>query len=104
LADFKKFTGVDGRTVWVNIDEIALAEPFNDGKQDGYVRITWAAGSGPLGPPSSACDRPSSRSDVVIQDVVFAQRSFAEAFAEPTCVALSTPTIGSGSDLFPLNP
>jgi hypothetical protein len=45
LADFRKFTAVDGRTVWVNLDEIALAEPFNDGKQDGYVRITLVGGT-----------------------------------------------------------
>ena len=45
LADFKKFTAADGRTVWVNIDEISLAEPFNEGKQDGYVRITLVGGT-----------------------------------------------------------
>jgi hypothetical protein len=45
LADFKRFTAVDGRPVWVNIEEISLAEPFNEGKQDGYVRITLAGGT-----------------------------------------------------------
>ena len=45
MADFKKFTAVDGRTVWVNIDEISLAEPFNEQKQDGYVRITLVGGT-----------------------------------------------------------
>jgi hypothetical protein len=45
LANFKKFTAVDGRTVWVNIDDISLAEPFQDGTQDAYVRVTLKSGN-----------------------------------------------------------
>ena len=46
LADFKRFTTVDGRTVWVNIDEILLAEPFNEGKQRvAMSRITLVGGT-----------------------------------------------------------
>jgi hypothetical protein len=44
LANFKKFTATDGRTVWVNVDDISLAEPFHEQKQDGYVRVTFNNG------------------------------------------------------------
>jgi hypothetical protein len=39
LANFKKFTATDGRTVWANVDDISLAEPFKD-----YVRVTFNNG------------------------------------------------------------
>jgi hypothetical protein len=44
MANFKKFTAADGRTVWLNVEQIVLAEPFNEQKQDGYVRVSMTGG------------------------------------------------------------
>ena len=44
MAGFKKFTAVDGRSVWLNVQQIVLAEPFNEQKQDGYVRVSLTGG------------------------------------------------------------
>lgn len=44
MPNFKKFTATDGRTVWVNVDDISLAEPITEKKQDGYVRVTFNNG------------------------------------------------------------
>jgi hypothetical protein len=44
LANFKKFTAADGRTVWLNVEQIVLAEPFNQQGQDGYVRVSMTGG------------------------------------------------------------
>jgi hypothetical protein len=43
LATFKKLTAAEDRTVWVNIDDISLAEPFNEGTQT-LVRVTFNNG------------------------------------------------------------
>ncbi len=45
MANLKKFTTYDGRAAWINTDHISLAEPFNEDKEEGYVRITFNNGT-----------------------------------------------------------